>query len=459
LPEVNFIALGGAREIGANSFYYNIDGHGLLIDAGLHPEKTGWDAFPQVQWLGDSRVDTFIVTHAHTDHLGAVPYLLQKYPDTKLYASDETIELAKIMLSNSASLLPKQHPIEIVEQLTNYTMAGIGKVLTDFNTLSLGASATIRNGAAKPNIKTTFYQSGHILGAAGVLIEVGDKRIFHTGDTSLHDQHLIASAELPDAPVDVLVTESTNGLVDAYLTHSREAELDRLLTTITEVLEGGGSVLIPVFALGKMQEILSMLWSAMRERKLPTVDIYTGGMARRISEVYDKFRGSPSRTAFDDIIVDIPQQEVPRRDGLFSGKYFRDPSIVLASSGMMQEGTASYLLAQRWLRERSFAICFVGYTDPRTPGYVVSHAEQGQRIRFGSMKRDVPVRCRIERFRFSAHARRGELLQIVERLRPKQVVLTHGDEKAMAAFGELILQNFPDTIVSAPEMGKWYKLI
>ncbi len=90
----------------------------------------------------------------------------------------------------------------------------------------------------------------------------------------------------------------------------------------------------------------------------------------------------------------------------FGGKYFSEPSIVLAASGMMQDGTASYMLAQRWLRHANFAICFVGYTDARTPGYTVSHAERETRIRFGSMKRDVPVRCKIERFRFSAHARR-----------------------------------------------------
>jgi Cft2 family RNA processing exonuclease len=154
----------------------------------------------------------------------------------------------------------------------------------------------------------------------------------------------------------------------------------------------------------------------------------------------------------------IEQSELPKRDALFSGKFFREPSIVLAASGMMQDGTPSYFLAQRWLRLAHFAICFVGYTDPRTPGYVVSHAEKGTRIKFGSMKRDVPVRCHIERFRFSAHARREELLEIVRRTQPKKVFLTHGDERAIAAFGELILEHFPNTIVSAPEVGKWYSL-
>jgi cleavage and polyadenylation specificity factor subunit 3 len=459
LSQFRFLALGGAREIGANSFYYNIDGHGLLIDAGLHPEKSGWDGFPKVEFLDDQPVDSFILTHAHTDHLGGVPFLLQSRPQSRVIASPETIELAKIMLSNSSSLMPKQHPKEVVDALPNYTLEGLAMVLGRFDPLELGASKVLRQASGDKEIKATFYQSGHILGAGGVLIEACGKRIFHTGDTSLHEQRLVGGAELPDAPVDVLVSESTNGVADAYLTHSREKELERLLATITTTLGNRGSVLIPVFALGKMQEVLAMLWDAMQEGKLPMVDIYTGGMARRISSIYDQFKTSKSRTRSDDMVADIPQQEIPKRDGLFNGKFFRTPSIVLASSGMMQEGTGSYFLAQRWLRESNFAICLVGYTDPRTPGHVVANAKHGERIRFGSMKRDVPVRCAIERFRFSAHARREELLQIVERLKPKHVVLTHGDEQAMAAFGKLILESFPGTVVSAPEIGKWYKLM
>jgi cleavage and polyadenylation specificity factor subunit 3 len=448
------MALGGGREIGANSFYYGVDGHGILVDAGLHPEKTGWDAFPKIEALGDSNVDTFLVTHAHTDHLGGVPYVLQTYPDADLFATSETIELSRIMLQNSASLLPKQHPSDVINALTNYTLAALPDVIAKMQPFELGTSESFAGG----EVKATYYPSGHILGAAGILIESDGLRMFHTGDTSLHEQRLIGGAQLPEGPIDVLVSESTNGVVDAYLTHSRQKELERLIETIDATLKAEGSVLIPVFALGKLQEVLAMISDAMRDGKIPKVPVYSGGMGRRISDVYDQFLTSRSRTNEVDKISEILQEEIPRRDNLFGGKFFREPSIVLSASGMMQEGTASYLLAQRWLRLPHFAICFVGYTDPRTPGYVVSHAEQGTRIRFGSMKRDVPVRCRIERFRFSAHARREELLEIVRRLQPKRVVLTHGDEKAMAAFGELILENFPEMIVSAPEVGKWYSL-
>lgn len=460
MEQIQFLALGGAREIGANAYFYKIGGYGLLVDAGLHPEKTGWDAFPKAELLDPYSVNSFIVTHAHTDHLGGMPFLLQSQPQARVIATPETSEIARVMLGNSSSLLPKQHPKEIIDKLTFYTEEKIDKIIRNIEPRKINQSFILNTAEEKEKqIKCTFYKSGHILGAVGMLIEHNGKRLFHTGDTSLHSQYLIGGADLPDAHVDVVVTECTNGKVDAYLSNTREMELDRLEKTITKILEGGGSVLIPVFALGKMQEALAMIWDGMRNKRIPTVDIYTGGMGKKIADIYDHFRYSDSREKPEEVLKEIPQFDMPRREELFSGKYFKTPSIVLAASGMMQSGTSSYFLAQRWLRQKNFAICFIGYTDPRTPGYVVSHAEPGQRIKFGTMKREVPVRCSIERFRFSAHARREELLEIIARLRPKHVVLTHGDTDAMNAFGELILETFPGTKVSAPENGKWYNLL
>lgn len=456
MNDFQFLALGGAREIGANSFYYKFGSHGVLIDAGLHPEKTGWDAFPKTELLAPDSVGTFIITHAHADHIGGVPYVLQSQPQARVIATAETIQICEIMLANSAGLLPRQHPKEVIDKLTNYTEEKLPEVIGAIEPFRFGATRTI--GTNGESLRASFFMSGHILGAAGILFEYGGKRVYHTGDIAMHDQYLIGKADLPHAPVDILVTESTNGLWDAYLTHSRDQELTRLLEVISQTITEGGSVLIPCFALGKMQEALVMLWDAMCVGRIPSVNIYTGGLGRRISEIYDKNQYSGSRIRTDKLTADIPQQELPRRDGLFGGKFFKEPSIVLASSGMMQEGTASYLLAQRWLRHQHFAICFIGYTDPRTPGFAVANAQRGKRLRFGSMKREVPVRCRIERFRFSAHARRDGLLEIVEKLQPKYVVMTHGDTQAMNSLGESVLEHFPGTKVSAPEIGKWYRL-
>jgi Cft2 family RNA processing exonuclease len=458
LGNIHFLSLGGAREIGANSYFLNFDGYGVLIDGGLHPERIGLDAFPKTDLLDPSAVRTFIVTHAHTDHLGGVPFVLQSQPQARVIATKETIELAKIMLANTASLFPKQHPKSVLDKLTFYTEEKLAEIIESIEPRRFGNEIVLSDSEKAGALKATLYMSGHILGASGILFEYDGKRIFHTGDIKLLAQHITAGANLPARPIDVLITESTNGLEDEYLRHTKEEELARLTVTFTEVLEAGGSILVPCFALGKTQEILAMIWDMMQAKKIPTVDIYTGGMGRKISLVYDNSRYSDSRHNQSLVLADIPQQDIPRRDDLFTSKFFKVPSIVIAASGMMQEGTSSYLLAQRWLRNENFAICFIGYTDPRTPGYVVQHAVRGKRVKFGSMKRDVPVRCRIERFRFSAHAKRDELIEIVDRLAPKHVLLTHGDIPAMNSFGDTLLKKFPGITVSAPEVGKWYKL-
>ena len=94
MEQIQFLALGGAREIGANAYFYKIGGYGLLVDAGLHPEKIGWDAFPKAELLDPYSVNSFIITHAHTDHLGGMPFLLQSQPQARVIATPETIVLS-----------------------------------------------------------------------------------------------------------------------------------------------------------------------------------------------------------------------------------------------------------------------------------------------------------------------------------------------------------------------------
>jgi Cft2 family RNA processing exonuclease len=359
VAKIELLSLGGAREIGANSYFLRFGSTGVLIDAGLHPEQTGWDAFPKVDLLTPGDVDTLIITHAHNDHLGALPYVLQSQPQAKVYATRETIDLATIMLANTASLFPKQHPQYVIDELVNYQEEKLGQVIDSIHPAAFGKPFMIGE-----DLRVTLTMSGHILGTAGILFEYQGKRLFHTSDIKIHNQHITAGAVLPEGHVDIIITETTNGAPDEFLQHTRAQEYERFCETLSEVLHGGGSVLIPSFALGKMQEMLVMMWDAMHAGKIPYVPIYTGGMGRRISDVYDAYRMSRSRCDTETVIADIPQEDLPRRDGLFGGKFFKQPSIVLAASGMMQEGTASYLLAQRWLRHEQFAICFIGYTDP-----------------------------------------------------------------------------------------------
>ena len=176
MEQIQFLALGGAREIGANSYFYKIGGFGLLVDAGLHPEKIGWEAFPKAELLDPDSVNSFIITHAHTDHLGGVPFLLQSQTNARVIATPETMEIARIMLANSCSLLPRQHAQDVIEKLHYYTLEKVDEIIRNIEPRKINASFALNSPTtAEKSIQCTFYKSGHILGAVGMLIE-------HNGD-------------------------------------------------------------------------------------------------------------------------------------------------------------------------------------------------------------------------------------------------------------------------------------
>jgi len=207
---------------------------------------------------------------------------------------------------------------------------------------------------------------------------------------------------------------------------------------LNKILNRGGSVLIPVFSLGKMQEILATLYLKMMEGKLTETDIYTGGISKKINRVYDYNRYVVNRNESELVLHDIPQKDIYEINS--TEDLFKYPSIVLASSGMMTEGTVSFTLAKRWLREKDSAIFTVGYMDEESPGYKFANSKRGDKIKLSESEKEIEVKCEIKNFKFSAHARRKELLEVVKMLKPRNVILVHGDEDAINWVGNSILK-------------------
>jgi Cft2 family RNA processing exonuclease len=202
-----------------------------------------------------------------------------------------------------------------------------------------------------------------------------------------------------------------------------------------------------VFALGKLQEILSTIWLQMQRNKITTADIYAGGIGNKINRVYDYNRYVVERNQKELQLNEIPQKnlnELKDHETLF--KY---PSIVLASSGMMIESTNSFMLAKRWLHKKDSAIFTVGYMDPSTPGSIVAKARRGDKIQLTERDRNVEVKCDIKNFSFSAHSKREDLVSIVEILKPEKIILVHGDKEAIDWTGASILKRNPEKKVFA----------
>ena len=298
-------------------------------------------------------------------------------------------------------------------------------------------------------MKLSFYDAGHIIGSAGIMLRFDGRKIFFTGDINLSSQTLLAGAELPSEKIDFLITETTYGSTESSGLNHWENEVERFSSSINKVINNGGSVLIPVFALGKLQEILSTIWLQMQRNKITNVDIYTGGIGNKINRIYDYNRYVVNRNEKELMLSDIPQKnlnELRDYDDLF-----KSPSIVLASSGMMIESTFSFLLAKRWLQKKDSAIFTVGYMDPSTPGSVISKAKRGDKIQVTDRDKKVEVKCEIKNFRLSAHSKREELVSLVKKLNPDKVVLIHGDKEAIDWIGASVLKQFPGKKVFAAE--------
>jgi Cft2 family RNA processing exonuclease len=183
--------------------------------------------------------------------------------------------------------------------------------------------------------------------------------------------------------------------------------------------------------------MLATIWQLMQKKKLTTVDIYTGGIGTKINRAYDYNRYTVNRTDQEFELSLIPQKDY--FDISNPEDFFKHPCIVLASSGMMIKSTSSFTFAKSWLKHKDSAIFTVGYTDPATPGFVIANSKKGDEIDLNDSNKNMKVNCEIKNFKFSAHARREGLLKIVDKLSPDNVILIHGDEKAMDWMGKSIL--------------------
>jgi cleavage and polyadenylation specificity factor subunit 3 len=466
--------LGGTNEIGANSCHLQSGRFGLTIDAGIHPRRNDLTAFPLLKALSEEGTnltfDAMILTHAHTDHIGALPYMLKQYPHRRLLATRATRDLATLMLTDNAKLVAKKRFTDVPsEDLEWFNKDFVRFFDHSCEGYLFGEEVDVESFDSTTKARVTFHPAGHILGASGVMIDITnaddisafdtetnksiDYSVFHTGDVCFASQSLIPSADFPRRHVDVLICESTNAATDQL--PSRAEETKRFASFINRILSENGSVMIPAFSLGRTQETLTLLYQLMRRGTIPHVPIFTGGIARKVSRLYDVYNYSVPRVLPGFEMTDIPQMQYDY-ERLLTGDYFKESSIVICGSGMLDEGTTSYRLALEWVKHPNFGIAFVGYCDPSAPGYSLIHSPLSKEFRLGT--KNVSRSCRVEQFRFSAHADRDSLVEFILDCTPNHVFLVHGDPSATERLGAEIKTRRPITKVYLPTTGRHYRI-
>jgi Cft2 family RNA processing exonuclease len=234
---------------------------------------------------------------------------------------------------------------------------------------------------------------------------------------------------------------------------TRKTEEARFIRTLQEALDAGGPVLVPVFALGKTQEVLALLYESKKSGALRGgFGLYVGGLSAKVTAVTDRLRGSAPRRHGDLKLAEcLPMEVVGGRD--IARLPVLPRTVYAISSGMMTENTLSNVLAPKILENPAAHCMFVGYSDPRSPAGRLRAGQEGDEVLLDPRRRPVRRRCKLDEFTLSAHATRDGLLDYVARVQPKKLLLVHGDPPAVAWFARKVPEVSPQTEVIIPAPG------
>src|SRR5882724_2871288 len=454
---MRIINLNPATDIGASAWFAEIEGHRLLLDAGTHPKHEGRASLPLYQVIAKEDVEAIALTHCHHDHVGTLPVALRHFPKAHVLMPELSYFLIERVLHNSVNVMVRQRDELGIREYPLYSHDEVDDLAPLFQgfrynrEVEWAAFQKMRKGSVSPTLE--FYDAGHALGSAGIMIRGQKETLFYTGDVSFRDQTILKGARFEDVRADVLIMETTRGNRAVPSGFTREGETERLSQAIERVLKRKGCILMPSFALGRTQEILAQLALLTRSGRLKHQPIYIGGLGRVFTEIYDleshrthrQHSSLQLREALNLIVLEKGQAEKMKLSG---GRIF------VITAGMMSENTAAHDLAARMIGDERQAIFFVGYADPDTPGGRLKAAKPGETFVFSGSAGEVTRRCELEEFDLTAHANRDELLNFVGQVSPHTVLLGHGDEVSRQWFEQQIHARYPKIKVHQPEPGK-----
>ena len=458
---MKMIFLGGANEVGASCTLIEIGDARILVDAGIRMNVDQDEKLPDLDKIG--KVDAFLLTHAHTDHTGALPELVRRWPGVKGYCTPATKAITRVLLQDSKKRLGDEKQEDKESLFTSKEIDAALEYLEFMGPIGRCKPKEICDG-----VVARWIPAGHILGAAMILIEGKQEIILITGDVSITDQKTIPDMSMSDLPYqpDVMVMESTYGNSPPH--KDRMGEEKQLVSDIAEVIEAGGKVLIPVFAIGRSQEVILILKQAMQRGEIP-FPVWVDGMVKDINEVYSDYSRELSlrlqRKAerdedlfYSNSIEKVSSQD--ERDSILAGS----PCCIVASSGMLIGGCSSYY-AKHLAPHSKNLIAITGYQAEGTPGCELEGLRTAEGFAEGTWKLDdgtsVLAKCRVERYSLSAHADRGQLIALVEKVQPRKLFLVHGDREARKELAGSVRRQVPEVRVKLPKngsthnVGKW----
>ncbi|MEK6904613.1 MAG: beta-CASP ribonuclease aCPSF1 [Nanoarchaeota archaeon] len=420
--------LGGGRQVGRSCLFLQTPESRVLLDCGINVAASGADAYPYLNApefkLED--LDAVIISHAHLDHVGALPFLYKMGYRGPTYMTAPTRDISALLALDFIGVAFKQakkgiFDVSDVKEMVKHTIC-----------LDYGEVSDIT-----PDIRITLYNAGHILGSSLVHLHVGNglHNLVYSGDLKVIRTRLLEPADTKFPRLETLMIESTYGGRDNVLKPRKEAE-DRVIQEIKERVENGGKVLIPVLGVGRAQEVILIVEDAIRTGRLPEVPIYAQGMVWDVTAIHTAYPDFLNRNIRKAIFHDDQNPFLSKRLKKVGSRKEQDfvineegPCIIIATSGMLTGGP-SVEYFKRLCDNPKNALIFCSYMGEGTLGRRVQEGERDVLFTDGGKPEHLQVKMKVHvEDSLSGHAGRSELMKYIYNVnpRPKRVIVNHGE--------------------------------
>jgi KH/beta-lactamase-domain protein len=424
---VRITILGAGRQVGRSCFLLQTPQTKVLLDCGINVAGKGKEKFPylDVSEFKINELDAIILSHAHIDHSGLIPYLFKMGYRGPVYMTAPTRDISALLALDFIGVAYKQASAPLfsssdIKEMVKHT------ICLEFNEVTDIA----------PDLRITFYNSGHALGSSIVHINVGNgaHNLVYTGDFKFLKSKLLDRAVSIFPRIETLIIESTYGSKNDILPPRKDSE-ELLLQEIKKTIEQGGKVLIPELGLGRSQETMLILEEAVRENKIPRVPIYIDGMIWDINGIH---------TAYPDFLNTQVRKDVFQDNNPFLSDIFirigspqerkqvieGGPCVVLATSGMLVGG-ASVEYFRNFANSKYNKICFVCYQGVGSLGRQIQDGASQIRMNVDNNEEIIDINMQVITISgLTTHAGRSELLDYANRVNPKpnRIIIIHGEQ-------------------------------